>query len=423
MRVALIHDWLTGQRGGERVLEHLVEIYPKADIYTLIHVPGTVSPAIERRVIHTSPLSRLPGIARYYRVLLPFFPWAIRGFRLEGYDLIVSVSHAVAKGISVPEGTPHLCYCLTPMRYVWDQVDHYLGRGLRRAISLPLAAYLRRFDTLTSTPAAVTRFVAISHAVADRIDRHYGRQADVVYPPVDVERIQPDGRPPDDFYLLVGGFVPYKCERVAIEAFRLLEQRGLKRRLVIVGDGPSRAALQRDAPSCVEFSGRVSDAELAKLFARCRALIYPQEEDFGISAVEAQAAGRPVIAFAQGGARDTVLPLLPLATAAGSKMSTDPSADRVSGPVSNWERAPREPAGGAPSSPDPPPGRHPTGIWFASQTEEALISALQLFEEHESEFRSDRIRNWAEGFGGARFREQWQLQVDALFRQSPGQRR
>ena len=212
---------------------------------------------------------------------------------------MISTHHAVAKSIPLASGTPHLCYCFTPMRYIWEQADAYLGTGTRRMLATPLVNFLQRFDIRTSGFENVTRYVAASHAVADRIRRHYSREAEVVWPPVRLDSIVPDHRPPDDFYLMVGGFVPYKAEGIAIEAFR-----GLDRRLVVAGDGPSRARLQENAPPNVEFRGRVSDSELADLFARCRALVHPQHEDFGICAVEAQAAGRPVIAYAEGGARE-----------------------------------------------------------------------------------------------------------------------
>jgi glycosyltransferase involved in cell wall biosynthesis len=270
---------------------------------------------------------------------------------------VVSTSHAVAKGVRVAPGTPHLCYCFTPIRYVWDQADAYLGRGLRRALAAPVAAYLRHWDVRASGPERVTRFIAISHAVADRIRRRYGRSADVIYPGVDTERIRPRDDPPEDFYLLVGGFVPYKHEEVALEAFAHLE-----RPLLVVGDGPQRARLEASAPSGVRFLGRVSDAELADLYARCRALVYPQDEDFGIVAVEAQAAGRPVVAFARGGATETVVPL------------------------------------------DDRRGRAPTGVWFEPQTPEALGRAVERLEKEASSFDSAAIRRHAEGFGNARFR-------------------
>ena len=359
MRVALVHDWLTGMRGGERLLHELALLFPGSPLYTLIHVPGSTSDAIEGLRIHASPLSRLPGAARHYRKLLPLFPWAIERFELEECDLVVSTSHAVAKGIRPPPGARHLCYCMTPMRYVWDQIDAYLGHGARRALATPLVAYLRSWDRRTSTPERVSRFVAISRTVADRIQRHYGRTASVLYPPVDVERIPGASRPPEDFYLMVGGFVPYKREDLAIEAFR-----ASGRTLLVAGDGPTRARLARGAPENVHFLGRVPDADLIDLYQRCRALIYPQEEDFGIIALEAQAAGRPVIAYGRGGATETVIPL-----------GADADAS-------------------------------PTGVWFDVPDADALREAVQTFERHESEFDAKSIRAHAQGFGLGRFRSE-----------------
>jgi glycosyltransferase involved in cell wall biosynthesis len=351
-------------RGGERVLEELARLYPSADLYTLVHVPGSTSPTIENLRIYPSPLSRIPGVQRHYRKLLPLYPWAIGQFRLEGYDLVISTHHAVAKSIPLASGTPHLSYCFTPMRYIWDQADAYLGTGTRRLLATPLVNFLQRFDVRTSGPENVTRYVAASHAVADRIRRHYSREAEVVWPPVRLDSIVPDHCPPDDFYLMVGGFVPYKAENIAIEAFR-----GLDRRLVVAGDGPSRARLQENAPPNVEFRGRVEDSELANLYARCRALIHPQHEDFGICAVEAQAAGRPVIAYAQGGARETIVPL-----------------------------------GG-------PDQTHPTGVWFEAQTSHALRQALARFELSEASFRPAAIRAWAEHFSPEAFAHGLQKQI------------
>jgi glycosyltransferase involved in cell wall biosynthesis len=369
MRVALVHDWLTCMRGGERVLQEIAEFYPEADLYTLIHVPGTVSPEIERHPIHASPLSRLPGVARYYRILLPIFPWAIRRFDLSDYDLVISISHAVAKGVRTGPDTTHLCYCLTPMRYVWDQIDAYLGRRLLRLLALPLVTALRVFDRRTSGPEDVTRFTAISSNVRDRIAARYGRGAGCVHPPVNTDDIQPNQEPPEDFYLLVGAFVPYKGEAIAVEAFS-----GWNRRLVVVGDGPARKALAESAPGNVEFLGHVSDAELRDLYARCRALIYPQEEDFGITAVEAQAAGRPVIAFGRGGAVDTVRPL-------GREDVRDPAQ----GPA--------------------------TGIHFSVQSAAALREAVLRFESNASAFDVKAIRAWAERFGRLRFRREFSAEV------------
>jgi len=369
MRVALIHDWLTGLRGGERVLDELAHLFPDADLYTLVHVPGSTTTRIDSLRIHTSPLQRWSGSARHYRELLPLLPWAIRQLRLDGYDLVISVHHAMAKAARIAPGTPHLCYCLTPMRYAWDAVDVYLGHGLRRAAAAPLLAALRRFDRRTAGPDQVTKVVAISEYVRGRVLRHWKREASIVYPPVDVDAFRPDGLPPDDFYLLVGAFVPYKRADLAIETFGRTG-----RRLVVVGDGPQRAALERGAPRNVEFLGRVPEPELARLYARCRALVYPQEEDFGIAALEAQASGRPVIAFRRGGAVETVRML--------------------DGP--------------------PDTARDATGIGFDAQTPDSLAEAVHRFEEAEPYFDAKLIRTHAERFSVPRFRDEFLREVHAL---------
>jgi glycosyltransferase involved in cell wall biosynthesis len=369
MRVALIHDWLTGLRGGERVLDELLGIWPDADVFTLVHVPGATTARIDARVRATSFLQRIPGAGRHWRKLLPLYPSAARRLQVRGYELAVSVHHAVAKAARVDTATPHLCYCLTPMRYIWDQTPAYLGRGPTRLAAAPLIAALRRFDRATAGPERVTRFVAISRAVADRVQRHYGRAAGVLAPPVDVARFRPDGRPPDDAYLLVSAFVPYKRDELAIDAFARLG-----RRLVVVGDGPGRAALERRAPRHIEFTGRLPDADLAALFARCRALVQPQEEDFGITAVEAQAAGRPVVAFGRGGAVDSVIPLV--------------------GPPDAAHRA--------------------TGVFFDEQTPEALLRALHRFEAAEPFFDAKAIRSHAERFSAPRFRAEMEREAARL---------
>lgn len=364
MKVVLVHDWLTGMRGGERVLEELAGLFPDAELFTLIHVTGSTSPQIESLRITASPLSRLPGAARHYRKLLPIFPWAIERLELPRCDLVLSTSHAVAKAVRTPPGAVHVSYVFTPMRYVWDQSDAYLGRGLRRALAAPLAAYLRSFDRRTSGPDRVHRIVAISQTVADRVRRRWGRDASVVFPPVRVERFAPRAAPPDDFYLLVGGFVPYKREDVALEAFA-----ALGRPLLVAGDGPSRRRLAAQAPPNVTFLGHTSDAALADLYARCRALVYPQDEDFGIVPVEAQAAGRPVIAYGSGGATETVVPL------------------------------------------DDPAGRAPTGVWFTPQTPEGLAEAVRRFEREEKQFESVVIRRHAEQFRSERFRTEIGIEI------------
>jgi len=388
LRVALVHDWLTGYRGGERVLHHLARRYPEADLYTLIHERGSVPAEIESRRIFTSPLDRIPGRASHYRKLLPLFPWAIRQFDLSGYDLVLSTSHAVAKSVRIPKGVTHLDYCFTPMRYIWDHVDSYLGHGVRRRLANPMIRRLRRFDVETSGEDSVTRFVAISTDVAGRIRRHYGRSARVVPPPVAIDWIEPARGPAEDYYLLVGGFVPYKREDLAIEAFRRLD-----RRLVIAGDGPMRKRLERRAPSNVEFTGRVEAAALAKLYRGCRALIYPQHEDFGLVAVEAQAAGRPVIGFAAGGILDTVRPL------ENEIRETDWNSSN--GKYESGGDFETTDAFGA------------TGVLFGKQTPEALCEAVERFEKNENAFEPRALRRWAERFSPARFDEALDCEIEA----------
>ncbi len=293
---------------------------------------------------------------------------------MRGYDLVISTSHAVAKGVRVPPGTPHLCYCFTPMRYIWGHTDVYVGRGLRRAAATPLLRYLRRFDRRTATSDRVSRFCAISRTVSDRILRHYGRRSSIVYPPVATDRITPTGVPSKDYFLMVAAFVPYKCDNIAIEAFRQLGAR-----LVVAGDGPGREEMARGAPPNVEFVGRVSDPELADLYAGCRALIFPSEEDFGIVPVEAQAAGRPVIAFGAGGATETVV---------------------------GWKTIDSDPLG-------------PTGVFFHRQTADALVKAVRHFETIELDFDPLRIRANAERFGAARFRREIDQEITATLQLDP----
>ena len=373
MRVALVHDWLTGLRGGERVLHEHARLFPQAEIYTLVHVPGTTTPEIEALPTHASPLSRWPGAARHYRKWLPLFPWAISRLRIpEGTDLVLSSSHAVAKGIPIPEGAVHVSYCFTPMRYVWDQADAYLGTGWFRRLATPLVAGLRHWDRRTSGVERVHRFIAISETVRDRIERNYGRSADVIFPPVDVERFPVRDQSPDDFYLMVGGFVPYKREDLALETFRELD-----RPLLVAGDGPGRAALEAAAPAHIRFLGRVSDEELADLYRRCRALVYPQDEDFGIIPVEAQAAGAPVIALGRGGASETVVP-----------------------------------HGGTETRP-------PTGVHFPEQTQSALRDAIAHFEANEADFAPTASRAHAETFNVPRFHREMKAALGEALEKGP----
>ena len=356
VRVALVHDWLTGMRGGERCLEVFCELFPEADLFTLLHVPGSVSPTIERHRITTSFIQRLPGAERRYRYYLPLFPAAVRRFDLRGYDLVLSSSHAVAKGARVPAGALHVCYCFTPMRYVWDLYDEYFGSragGLTRVVMPPLAAMLRSWDRRTA--GGVHHFIAISRFVADRIRRAYGRPADVIYPPVDVARFRVEDAP-GEFYLVVSALTPYKRVDLAVEAANRLGCR-----LAVVGTGPEAARLEALAGPTVEFLGWRDDAETAELYARCRALIFPTLEDFGITPLEAMASGRPVIALGQGGALESVVP----------------------------------PGGGEPA----------TGLLFERQTVDDLIEAIRRFESGAERFEPKALRRRAEAFDRPLFKE------------------
>jgi len=303
-RVALVHDWLTGMRGGEKVLEVLGEIYPDADVLTLVHTPGRVSESIARHRIRTSIIQRLPRATRWYRQYLPLFPFAIEQFDLDEADLVISSSHCAAKAVVVPGRARHLCYCFTPMRYAWDQFDEYFGPARLGAPASRLAravlSRLARWDAATA--ARPDRYVAISHYVASRIARYYNRQAAVVHPPVDTGFYHPDGRRPEGYFLIVSALVPYKRIEVAVDAARLA---GVPLR--VAGEGPELEGLRGragDAP--VEFLGFQPDAVIRDLYRGADAVVLPGEEDFGIVPVEAQACGRPVVALARGGALETV---------------------------------------------------------------------------------------------------------------------
>jgi glycosyltransferase involved in cell wall biosynthesis len=303
MKVALVHDWLTGMRGGEKVFEGITTLFPKGEIFTLVHVRGSVSSILEARPIHTSFLQRVPGVARHYRKLLPLYPRAIESFDLSSFDLVVSSSHCAAKGVRVPPGVPHVCYCHTPMRYLWDHYSTYFGPGRARwfvrGTMACVARRLRRWDVATSRRVDV--FVANSSNVAARIRRIYDRDALVLRPWVDHAFYTPGGEV-SDYFLLVSALVPYKRNEVAIEAFR-----GLTHRLLVAGSGPDRERLEQGAPSNVVFLGHVPDERLRDLYRGARALLFPTDEDFGIVPLESMACGRPVIALRRGGALETVV--------------------------------------------------------------------------------------------------------------------
>jgi glycosyltransferase involved in cell wall biosynthesis len=370
MRVALVHDWLTGRRGGELVLAQLVRLFPASEIFTLLHVPGSVGPDVESRPIHTSALQRLPGIERRYRSMLPLMPAAIRAFDLRGFDLVVSSSHCVAKGARAPRGTPHLAYVHSPMRYMWDQFDAYFGPG-RASLPVRFAAaaaraYLQGWDRRTA--ADPDALVANSQHVARRIARFWGREADVVHPPVDLGRftVQPEPRVQAEggYFLWLGALAPYKRVDLAVEAFRRTGHV-----LWIAGDGQDARLLRAGLPPNVRWLGKVSDAEVPELYRGARALVFPGEEDFGIAPLEALAAGRPVIALGRGGALETLTPQ--------------------------------------------------TGIFFDAPAVEALVDAVHRFEAAERSFDPARARARAELFSQERFRTAIRSKVETLLTGRP----
>ena len=360
LRIALVHDWLTGMRGGEKVLEVLCELYPQATLFALLHNRGSVSETIEKMKIRTSFIDRLPLKATKYRNYLPLFPRAIESFDFSGFDLILSTSHAVAKGARPSPGALHICYCHTPMRYVWELYGEYFGPGragvLTRAAMSIIAPRLREWDVRSSD--RVDFFVANSRNVADRIRQYYRKPADVIHPPVNIDQFVVSEKD-EGYYLIVSALVPYKRVGLAIEAFNQVGER-----LLIVGTGPESKRLQSIAKKNIEFLGWQNDLELSRLYAGCRALIFPGIEDFGIVPLEAMASGKPVIAFAKGGALETVV---------------DDS-------------------------------RFPTGVFFREQSVQALIDAMAKFRS--SKFDPPAIRAHAERFARPHFKKRIRLYVE-----------
>ena len=360
MKIALVHDWLTGMRGGEKCLEVLCRRFPNARLFTLLHVAGSTSPVIERMEITTSFLQRLPGVGRYYRYLLPLMPAAVRRLKVpDDVDLVVSFSHAVAKSIVPPPGVPHVCYCFTPMRYAWHRRDDYFAAPGRfpntplRTVRSLLLDGIRDWDRATSD--RVTHFVAISRTVAERIAECYGRPSRVIYPPVDTRFYTPAaGRPEEPYYLCVSALAPYKRIDLAIAACNRL-----RRRLLVIGSGPDSRRLSQLAGPTVTLAGWRTDDEIRDHLRHSRALLFPANEDFGIVPLEAQACGTPVVAFGQGGATETVLP-----------------DDET---------------------------RQGTGVFFGEQTPESLAEAIGRLEAHPERLSPQLARRQAERFDTDRF--------------------
>lgn len=346
MRVAITTDWLNSFGGAERVLIELHRMYPDAPIYTSVYDPVELPAEMQGWDVRPSFLQRLPLARRRHQLLLPVMPLAFEQFDLSEFDLVLTTSSACAKGVITRPETFNLCFCHTPPRYLWDLYHEYV-RGHRAALLIaPMAHWLRVWDRLAAD--RVDHFVANSRQTAGRIRRHYRREAEVIHPPVDVERFAPNGDEPEDFFLVVSRLVAYKRIDLAIEACNRL-----KRRLVVVGDGPELARLRHLAGPTIEFRGRLPDAEVADLYARCLAFLFPGHEDFGIAPVEVQAAGRPVIALGRGGALETV----------------------VDGT---------------------------TGVLFHEQSASALVAAMLRFEQESFEPRICRLN--AERFASERFR-------------------
>lgn len=299
LRIVLVTDWLVTHRGGERVLECLAELFPLAPIFTLFHEPAMTSPSLQNHAIHASSLNRLAWARRHYPYLLPLFPRAIQEFELPPCDLVVSVSHAVAKGVRVPNGARHVCYCLTPMRYLWQRRDEYFsGLDWRRAAVGIFSGRLKRFDLNNEQ---VDRFLANSGYVKEQIEQIYRRHADVVYSPIDTDYFCPGSNRRSDYFLLVSALAPYKRVDLAVAAFNRS-----RARLIVVGCGPLAGALRRQGRSNIEFRGWVSDVDLRDLYRGARALVVTAKEDFGMAPLEAHACGTPVVALAAGGVLETM---------------------------------------------------------------------------------------------------------------------
>lgn len=359
MKVAIIHYWLVGMRGGERVLEELVRLYPDADIYTHVAETSTLSPLLANQRIFQTSVARLPGARKYYQKYLAFMPRALEELDLSAYDLVISSESGPAKGVIAPPHAPHVCYVHSPMRYIWDHYPAYRSRLGRfgKAYFSRVAHRLRIWDVTTA--ARVDTFVANSHFVARRIRAYYNRDANVVHPPVDLDAYTlPEGDAARDYYLFVSQLVPYKRADLVIDAFR-----GQDKRLVVVGDGNERQRIERDLPPNVTLMGRAPAADLPALYQNAKALIFPAEEDFGIVPVEAMACGTPVLAYGRGGARDSVV-------------------------------------------------EGETGLFFDAQNASAIRDVMDRFEAVSDTFDRDVIHAHARSFGAERFRREFAAVVD-----------
>jgi glycosyltransferase involved in cell wall biosynthesis len=372
-----VHDWLVGYAGGERVLQQMLAVYPQADVFSLIDFLGPAERGfLGGRRVHTSFLQRIPGMRKRYRSFLPLMPLAVEQLDLSGYDLVLSCSHAVAKGVLTGPDQLHICFCLSPMRYAWDLQHQYLretglDRGVRGALARWILHRMRLWDVRSST--GVDGFIAISHYIARRIWKAYRRKSTVIYPPVDVEAFTPGGTR-DDFYVTASRMVPYKRMDLIVEAFAAMPDR----RLVVIGDGPEARRVRGRGAANIEFLGNQPFEVLRDRLRRARAFVFAAEEDFGIAPLEAQACGTPVIAYGKGGALETIRPI--------------GEAD-------------------------------PTGLFFEEQTVPSLINAVHRFERESGLIRSEACRENALQFGPERFREELAAYVRRRWRQAESRRR
>ncbi|MFN8389702.1 MAG: glycosyltransferase [Bdellovibrionota bacterium] len=356
MRVAIVHDWLLGMRGGERCLEVIASLFPTADIFTLFYDSGKMTPEINAHRVVSSRLDRLPGAKSIYRHLLPIYAFGVRDLERKiadgRYELIISISHCVAKNVRPRKGTYHLCYCLTPARYLWDQFEVYFGGKSYEPLVRMVAPALRRADIRGA--AAVHHFVAISEFIRQRIRSLYQRDSDVAYPPVRTDWIKVDSAPPSGGFLAVNALVPYKNTELIVRAFNRL---GLP--LTVIGKGPDAKKLRALGKENIRFVENVTDEELAAYYSRSKALVFAAEEDFGMVPVEIQAAGRPVICYGRGGVLETV------------------SAT----------------------------GEAPTGMYFSELSTDSLCRAIEHFTVRQADFTVDNCLRQSRKFSLDCFRE------------------
>lgn len=361
LRVAIVHYWFLARTGGERVVESLAELFPQADLYCLFADRACFAPVLQHRKLTTSFLQKVPGATKFHRHFLPLQPLALEQFDLRDYDLVISSESGPAKGVITSGSTCHICYCLSPMRYIWDMHSEYqqnMGLLVRPVFSL-IAHYMRMWDYASA--ARVDHFAAISRFVASRIRKVYRRESEVIYPPVNIVPSELS-RETGDYYLGVGRLVDYKRFDLAVEA---CSKTG--RKLRIVGDGPEYRALKRIAGPTVQFLGALSDEEVHEQLDSCRALLFPGQEDFGIVPVEAQSFGRPVIAYSTGGSLETV-------------------AGIFSVPEFSSEA---------------------TGVFFRQQTVESLLHGIGVFERCEARFNRRHIRSHSLKFSAERFKREF----------------